>query len=305
MLVDAVRSELAILGVASRAIRRDCPAITARMASVGGLVDLRLRDPAGRTGRKMVSDPVVAATVILSWARSDLAEPLLDERLAPVGARSIAPPTLTASAPPARDGRPALIVSARVERLFVSDSSQWRGLSAGACAVAGAFCVGGEVRVAEDDHFSNTGGVTEFARREAAVMATVDLPIAIGRASVVPGLGIGGGWLETARDESSADPGCSTSAMCSDPYPVYVGDDHRTRGIRPRFSARLSARVPLVAGLAIDAGASAEMSPVSRGELAYPETPDPRPGVPDDYFALPPEPRRSYRIGVGLSYGFQ
>jgi hypothetical protein len=152
------------------------------------------------------------------------------------------------------------------------------------------------------------------AERRRRSLATLELPIPLGRAAIAPGIGVGVGWLETSRDEPPRATGCMPrdDEGCPESYPLWVGDGFRSSRLGARVGVRLVGRIPLVDQLALelavaaDANPSARRTPAPAAERTTSEgatAPDPR--FPPDVYALPPEPGRGYRFGVGLSYGFR
>lgn len=325
--VDRIASELAVLGVASQEIPAQCPAVSAEIAMRDDRIELTLRDPAGRIARRTVTDAAVAATVIESWARTDIGAPLLAARLLGVVAVAAPPAVTIASRDRDREVAPdrhrAVYVSAHVERHYVADDSEWRALGVAGCARVDGLCLGGELRVADDHGFSHTGGLTEFQRLDGALLATADLPIVAGRTAIVPGIGVGVGWLQTSRDEPS-DPMCNPDGTCNDRedasgggFPVYVGDGRHRRTFGLRFAVRLATRLPIATRVWLDLGVAAEVSPNAEGEAERAAEPGEDPAVPDGNSggmlptplpadtSLPADPSHQFRFGIGIGYGFE
>lgn len=167
-----------------------------------GLV-VSLRQELAATER-VVSDPAVAATLIESWVRSDLTDPLL---VAPELVAPPAPPLPPPPPPPDRPPRPGrrFTVSLLMEAGIDKDAASWLGGSFYGCAPVGPVCLGAIVRGAAN--FPATSVGTHLDERTAVdVLASVSWPLRRGRWVVAPGLGLGAGWLRHHARQAETEP---------------------------------------------------------------------------------------------------
>ena len=197
------------------------------------------RDPAVE---REVTDTRTATTVIESWVRVDVEEPLLASRTVAMASPrppSAAPPapappavTTTTVAPPASNGR-GVQLFALGERSIASDGTNWLGVQIGACVALGPLCVGGRARFAlaagpqlQQDNLERHGFELLF---------DVDLPIRVGRAMLSPGLGAGVGSVHTHQDSTGLSE--STGGPHAD---AHVSLSY---GLRPHLALELAMSV--------------------------------------------------------------
>lgn len=192
-LVATVGDDLGRRGVATLA-HSEGDAIRVTLAQQPDGILLALRDPQGRAAERRVATAETAATLIESWARPGLADPLLDRQPPPTPAP---PAILTAPAPPAE---PAPRWTP-VFRFGANNGGHrmWLGASVGACGRVGPLCLGGELRFAHQ-----LGGGDEFSPPELPTQPESDLqglllaelPISLGRPVLVLAVGAGLGRRE-------------------------------------------------------------------------------------------------------------
>jgi hypothetical protein len=215
-----------------------------RVEARGERLHLTIVDRFERSTEREVADAATAAAIVESWTLQEVEQgpELAAPPLAPVSAidRAVVVPPVAAA--PAFRG-----VSVRVESALGSDGGGWIGGSAGGCARAGPVCVGALARAAADadppDHTS---------RWEAAALASVDLPLAIDRLAIVPGMAIGGAWTRVStqhRDEHDA--------------PFTVARDAGSLRVEGRLAAVWRLRRPLAVEAALSADAAALRSETS------------------------------------------
>lgn len=192
---------------------------------------------------RLVSDPTVAATLIESWMRSNLTDPLL-----------AAPELMATPSPPPPQAVAPRVVSARftLELLLESgidkDRAIWLGGSLQGCAPVGPLCLGATMRSTAEVPASYIGTYRD-QRVALDVLASVQWPLRRGRWVVVPGLGLGAGWLHHQAT----------------PAPEVAGDEREDSGLTGaasitqsdggiRAELRLLVRLRLKAGWLITSG---------------------------------------------------
>ena len=263
-LVTQVGEELARRGVSSGT---GDEVVQATLVPEGEGIRVALRDPQGRATDRLVSTVDTAAALVESWARRDIADPLLEPRLpvhppppplvaAPVDVVPLAP---AAAAPAASVWTPVLRLDGESWH-----RSMWLAVSGGACARIGALCVGGAMRLARqlqqpDEPFDQrfqTGAQTDFE-----TLALAELPISLGRPVLLLGLGAGVGWRLDG-----------------------IGYQADLRG-----QASVGLALPIWSRLALDVGLTLAAEPGT--DLRDPISPQPRPT------------ERQLRMGFGLRWG--
>jgi hypothetical protein len=276
-LAGAVRRILEARGIAT-AGRADCPATTATVRWTAAGVETVVADGAGHPQVQVVSDPMIAATVIESWARADLSADLLESRAGPrvVPLRDDEdPPPPPPPVPPATTPA-SFAVTTGVGR--GDDASVWLdGTVSGTFAIGAGVHAGALVRTLFD---LEQGGDTERlpgGRRGVDVLVTADYPVRPAGLHLSPGLGFGAGWLRTSADHGP-DGG--------------RGDDEDLGGLR--LEAHVGCRVPVGRAIALDAAIGANVSPLAR------------PGDVTDFdegVTMAGEPRWTLRGGLGARFG--
>ena len=182
-----------------------CGVISAVLASEAERVRVTIIDGDGRVVERVVDDAESAATAVESWARGDIADPLLAARAAPPR------PAVDREAPRAIElesaSRPAarrVDAGALAELAVSDDDALWAGVRAQGCVEIGATCIGAMLRYAVDTETDGTT-VQQSSHRSAIdllVIGEVPIGLARGRFSLAPGLGGGLGALRAHREEA-------------------------------------------------------------------------------------------------------
>jgi len=267
-LVRTIRDLLEARGIAPPTTR--CPAVRARVERRGALLVVDGDGPDGAPIERAVGEPSTAASVIESWARSDVAAPLLAVRAVPAV-------TATAEVAPAAAPRPAargVQLFAAAETSVGSDGTVWEGMQLGACIMLGPICVATRLRGGKV--VSQPGRWAAFVRHGAEVYLGIDVPIVLGRARLTPGFAAGYGGMFTR--------------LKTDDEKVGV----EIHGARAEVHAVLS--IPLTAHIAVDITAAGSMTQSTGVENRGAAAPDPA-------IVFPDEPRALGRLAVGLRYG--
>lgn len=324
----AVGLELAVLGVVIQDIPARCAVVEARVARVGEGVAVSVRDVHGREAQQVVSDPRVAAVWIETWAHPELGAPLLSVRAAPEAPQPAA--TVTSAAPvdvaPAETAagasRRGLGLTATGAMLFADDDSDWREVAASACVRFGAMCAGLRAELADDrGHTAHSMDLAAADRLSFAVLAVVSASIDVGRMRLQPSGGLGVGYTRTGRAGGSScdlNEDRPDGESCTAPYAIDDGFSDSTLGLRADLG--LSAAFPITTRLSFVIGAGIEWALLARDQPVAPGyaeeyfsdsmdpgtmDPDKAPldmlGLPFEAYALPGEPTRFTRVGVGLS----
>ena len=223
-----------------------------------------------------VSDARTATTVIESWVRLDVEEPLLASRTVamsvprpPAIAAPPAPPppptTTTAVAPPPSNGR-GLQLFALAERSLASDGTAWMGLQVGACVTLGPFCLGGRARfaMAAGPQLRQDG----LERHAFELVFDGDLPVHFGRATLSPGVGIGMGSVHTHQD--GTDQSASTGGPHAEAHVSLL------YGLRPHLALEVAAAIDVTETTHVESSSA---------------------------FILPDEPQFLARFGAGVRFG--
>ena len=250
-------------------------------------IRLSIQDRNGHTVERIVANAEIAAAVVESWVRDDLARPLLEPHEIAILERT---PPVSRSPVPARprpSSGPSVTVAGTTS--LATDGSLWIGAALGACVRVGALCVGLEIQAAGDSATMGNIGARyaaacdgssassqpqqrQLTRLGAEALLTADLPLRIRSATFGPGIGLGAGWLSTnaALDDRSASA--------------------TTVGLRVETRVLLS--WPLAWGLAVDAGLWADVLPFAHRSI-----------FTSGEFELPGEPLGFLRAQLGLRYG--
>lgn len=195
-LVEGVARELAARGIATEG-EAACPSVRARIAARAGQLVVMIEGPDGAAGdERLVNEVSAAATVIESFARTDVALPLLAARSTPT--RSTPPAVMaTRSEAPVASAAPRVHVAlgASVESSRASDGTTWLGANAKICIELGAVCAAARYRASK---VVAGFDATDIAREHSELLIGVDVPIALGgRLRLVPGFAGGVGRMET------------------------------------------------------------------------------------------------------------
>jgi hypothetical protein len=283
---------------------------------------VRLRDDAGRTAVREVSSELVAAMWIESWTRRELGAALLPAPI--VGA---APEHDRLAAAPTTQPTP-LSFHVATRSVSGSDDVSSRSFGAGLCVMVGPVCVGGEAHVDQRGDLSANEGLTRARRLGADALASVCVPVPIGRATIAPSLGLGLGYLRTNRQEPDPtsglmDPGCADPPPNTDPMdpnqppepctelpPIYVGDGFGVHSLGVRVHGGLGLSVPITASVSLELSAGITLAPTAHRTAFAPDDGQSMPGpngmdelASDPLYWLPGEALRSTYWGVGLRVG--
>jgi len=254
-------------------------------------IRLSIHDRNGHIVERIVANAEIAAAVVESWLRDDLARPLLEPHEIPTTEVVPMGGAVTRSSVPAHRGASSgASVTVMGGTSLATDGSLWIGAGLGACVRVRSFCIGLEIQVAGDTAATGNIGARytavsdspaascneqqqrELTRLGADALLTADLPLRVGIGTLGPGVGLGAGWL-------------ATTALLGD-----HGGNATTVG--PRAEARIVLSWPLALGLAADVGLRADISPFAH-----------RKHLTSSGFELPGEPLGFLRVGLGLRYG--
>ena len=170
---------------------------------------MALRDPQGRTTERLVTSADTAAALVESWARRDIADPLLEPRAppppppppAPEPAPSVVLPVPVA--PPPSQWLPVLQLSGESW-----NRSVWLAGAVGACIHVGRLCLGGTARLAQQlqprERALDDRLWLSYRQTDLAALALAELPISLGRPVLLLGLGVGLGALRRSRRDRRA-----------------------------------------------------------------------------------------------------
>jgi len=267
-------------------------------------IRLFIYDRNGHVVERTVANAAVAAAVVESWVRDDLARSLLDPHEvpttgnAPIVTKAPVPPApspasgpavasvVSAPAHPGARSRPTVTVVA--DTSLATDGTLWIGAALGACLRVGRFCVGVDVQFSGDTAATGNVGAlytvvdssnaacTEPRRKLTRIggnaLVTADLPLRVGAGTIGPGIGLGAGWMSTSAvlDQHGGD--ATTVGLVAEPRIVFSW--------------------PLAWGFAADVSLRADVLPFA--DRKHPTS---------GGFNLPGEPLGYLRAGLGLRYG--
>jgi hypothetical protein len=165
-----------------------CRRVTAEI-SIGdeGRLVVAVTDADGRRTRRAAEDTEAAATVIESWARADLLDPLFATR------GSIEVDSLATRGGPSStiEAHPRFLVAGGGDVGISNDGALWAGVRVHACGMVGRYCVGGLLRYATDTERTGDTATLGTKRTALAFTLTGERPIRRGRFSLSPGVGMG------------------------------------------------------------------------------------------------------------------
>ncbi len=194
-----------------------CGEVTAVVAADGERVRLVTMDADGRRVEQIADDPQAAATAIESWARTDLADPLLAPRAAPpppsqVSDREAAPVASVETSPPGPARRAATSqLAVGVETGFSSDDAMWYGARVQGCYAIGRVCIGALVSYAVDRRCCGDSRELSTERESFDLLAAVAVPFERGAWGLSPQLAIGQRWMLADRERSDGEVTADTS----------------------------------------------------------------------------------------------
>jgi hypothetical protein len=247
-----------------------CPAMEIRVARRAGAIVVSNGSADGPAERE-VSDVRTAATVIESWVRTDVEEPLLSSRRMAEERGSDAAPTTVASRPlaPPLSPTPALGLRAftTAETSFGSDQTTWLGAQIGACIMMGPFCGGARIRFAT---VVDGPGLWQgqWDRHAVEVLLGLDWPLSVRSLTLAPGAAIGAGWTHTHEEGTSG--GAQTAGV--------------------RAEAHLSLSYPVSQKLAVESTIALDFMQALDRDMS-------------SVVPLPGDPHLLGRIGVGVRFG--
>jgi hypothetical protein len=263
--IATVGEMLAARGIALEAI--DCEPTRAHLEVRGAQIAIDVVQTDGAHIERIVGDSATAATVIESFARSDVGDPLLASRPVPAPPARAASPEIEVSRtqppPPSPRGVRLSIV---YESSFASDGTRWTGLHIGACIMLGPVCAGALLRGAK---VTKDPWDDDIERQTTELFGGLDVPFSIGRWQFAPGFAAGLGHMHTRVGESHTETG----------------------GVRA--DAHVTFSIPIWRRLAVDIFAAGILTQETR--------------IDDQMIGAttvrPDEPRLVFRLGAGLSYG--
>jgi hypothetical protein len=275
--VGAVGEDLRQRGIATTPAGA-CPFVRAQLFPGADGIVVAIVDTSGRSSVRTAGNPRGAATIIESWTRTDIVEPLLTPHSA-ADAAALPPRadeaslSLAAASRPPRSGPPFASLTSRAEASVATDGSLWFGVSMGVCLRIGPACAGALARVSHDSGVSGDSEDFDNSRLATDVQLGAELPLESGRLTFTPGVSLGVGWMRTS--------GTGTSNGGT----VTIDED--SGGLLAGASTRLS--FALSADVGLDAGLEADVMP-----LAHPAPRDVKVTV------LAGQPRGYVRGGLGM-----
>jgi hypothetical protein len=226
----------------SRCVRASLAALT------DGSIGVEIED-GGRGVLREAENAEGAATIIESWVRRDVTDPLLDRRAPAPELEIVEGPVRPASAQrnevapdPDREPRSFALGIGPVFGVGLDDGSTWLGFEASGCARVWRLCAGGRFQYARD---LGTGGVaTELAASRHLLdgAITVELPLALGAFELIPGIGIGASNVRSKRSIGGVPDEEDAWAFRAN---ARAGATYR---ISDRLSGRLAASFDFVPG---------------------------------------------------------
>jgi hypothetical protein len=335
-LVGRVGEILGELGVIVRAPDEGCAAVRATVQPDPDGVAVMVRSGGGRLEGRVVTDARVAATWIESWLRAGAIDaPLMAARPLPSMVAAASKPAISMSRPALEPpgevaARPSLglgtdtsgeatptgwrgwlgriAVGAGIESTSADDDSSWRGFQVAVCTIYRGACLGARVRYLGQDAWTVPALYGSADRRSTEITATAALPWQVGRMTVAPSVGLGVGWMRSARH----GPLCANalgelleSPDCDPNVDWYVSDGFGVTTLAPRLDTALAVSVELIAHVWLEGQLSVG---VALGAHRDPHVDD-GDGMMDpgnvfpELTSLPGEPASFLRAGVGLRIG--
>jgi hypothetical protein len=244
-LIASVAEVLAAHGVA--AATPACPGIQARLGVRAGFITVDRIGPDDVTREsRMLAEPATVASVIESWTRLDLEEPLL-------AVHPIPPPDPRdeITRPPTRVAARDVQVFGAMEASFADDLTSWMGVVVGVCVEVDSVCVSARGRFATIA--SGAGLWSQVERHSQDALIGGDIPFRVGPATMTFGFGAGMGSVHTGLRENGAMQGSETFGL--------------------RADVHLAWSLPIARHLALDVSASLDGAQVTdvestRGQLA-------------------------------------
>jgi hypothetical protein len=188
-------------------------------------VRVDVKDPAGQSDSRLVSDSATASAFVESRVRTDLAFDALPE---PEPGFTPAPashePVLAAAragtsreegaSQIGKDGHAPVSLRFRPGVSFGSDGSSWVDLAVSGCVAVDPLCVGATARGSLDLGLSGRSADLLTERGGLDVLVTAEAPFSPSQTMrLSPGIGIGAGWLRSApRGAAETPTGSEVSA---------------------------------------------------------------------------------------------
>ncbi len=210
-----------------------------------GAFRITIRDPWGRTAERTVKSLATAATLIESWARMDLLEAAATstQAVTPAPRTPVSPAdepreSNTLAAAPLPEAGYSWRLSAELG--VARNRGRWLGGALSLCGELGFACVGATARYS----------LSQRHQSDVDVMFDLNVPLELGRLTVTPGIGLGGGWLGSLGEGRLCFAGGRSlrSSACGE------GAEHP--GFGGRAEARLFASLRLFDSLHLQVGAS-------------------------------------------------
>jgi hypothetical protein len=319
--VASVTAELVKLGVVvGSAAPTGCKTVFAavELGRDGGLA-IAVKTGTQSEGRT-VSDAVVAASWIDSWAADDFAPP----QPAANGFFDLRPARVQPDVDEANIWRDVKLyppigisVSAAVDQAWTFDGTRWTGITGGACMSLGSWCFGARARYATQEILV---GQTAAARSDLSGLVTASYTKQLGRTQLIPELGLGLGRMTTARVDGcrrppTCDPhdtGCMVPPIdmdCVDrdpdhAYALDLNDHLHAATVTPRAAATVRLAVEIADNFYLDGIAAVTLAPFGHGApYGLPPGATTPFGVTSEELALPGESIGTFELGLGLRWG--
>jgi hypothetical protein len=195
----------------------DCGEIVAVLARDAGHVRVSVTDADGRGVERVADDVESTATLIESFARSDVSAPLLAARALPaepsLRADREAPPSIRQAAPVVASAPRRIELGAAAELGLSGDGAVWTAARAQGCIGIGALCTGVLVRYADDTDRSGDSQALRSGRWALDLIVLADLPLRRGAFVLTPGIGMGLSIVRSERELFDETTEEETSAM--------------------------------------------------------------------------------------------
>ncbi len=270
-LSGAVSAALRARGVASQP-SAGCPVSRVSLQGSELRIVVLLRDEIRRAER-VVADRDTAVALIESWVRSDLSAPLLLSAVLPSpAAAGLDPASAPLSPTPAGPARPAASIAVFFDAGGDVTGRPWLGANLRGCARLYRLCLGGSWRT-----LAQIGNESRDGRRIATeFLALLALPLAWGRFSLTPSLGLGVSWLHTAARILAEESHGTIEESGSGPSPTVTAVAVSADQGQLQTELRLELAFRLVADLSLSLAASfdATLSHVTPPLVAVPVTKD-------------------------------
>jgi hypothetical protein len=293
-----------------------CPAVRANVKSSESGLLVKVEDPSGRHSERVVADDSAAASFIESWARGDISLSLLevpyDEETPPKNQNKSKEPPSVENKPSSRP----LFIGLLAEVSGSTDSSIWFGGRVETCSMVGFVCLGGIVRLGYDPAVVGNSKDLETTRLGLDVLMAAQFPIAIKSVSLIPGLGLGAGWLRLSGSkwigEEADSEDESSRPMKEESHVVDLG------GLRAdafvNLSIDLTRSLSLVIGFTASFCGLADTENISSSTITHvdaeerPDYPDDRPDEDENSLVttidMAGEPWIYFRGTLGMRYRF-